>query len=122
MRRSLAITISSAFIASSLVGITGTTATAAPNPVQPDQFGLHVPEIAEGVDPGVTYGSIRIWDSGVTWGQVQQSKNKFWWDGLDRAIGNANAQNVSILYVLGSTPKWAASDKKQGTYPNKGAA
>ena len=47
MRRSLAITISSAFIASSLVGITGTTATAAPNPVQPDQFGLHVPEIAE---------------------------------------------------------------------------
>ena len=123
MRRAMAVTISSAFIASSLVGITAsTTATAAPNPVPPAQFGLHVPEIADGVVPGVSYGSIRIWDSGVTWGQVQQAKNTFWWDGLDRAIGNANDQKVSILYVLGSTPKWAASNKKQGTYPNKGAA
>ena len=26
------------------------------------------------------------------------------------------------MYVLGSTPKWAASNTKQGTYPNKGAA
>ena len=26
------------------------------------------------------------------------------------------------MYVLGSTPTWAASNTKQGTYPNKGAA
>ena len=29
---------------------------------------------------------------------------------------------MSSLYVLGSTPTWAATNKKQGTYPNKGAA
>ena len=29
---------------------------------------------------------------------------------------------TKILYVLGSTPKWAASSTSQGTYPNKGAA
>ncbi len=122
MRRALAVTISSAFLASSLIGLSTTSATAVSNPVLPTQFGMHVPAIAEGVDPGVSYGSIRIWDSGVTWGQVQQAKNKFWWDGLDRAIGNANTQKVSILYVLGSTPKWAATNVKQGNYPNKGAA
>lgn len=122
MRRALALTISSAFVASSVMGLTVTTATAVSNPVKPTQFGLHVPRIADGVDPDVDYGAIRIWDSGVTWGQVQQAKNKYWWDGLDRAIGNANEQKASILYVLGSTPKWAASNKKQGTYPNKGAA
>ncbi len=122
MRRALAVTISSAFLASSLIGLSTTSATAVSNPVLPTQFGMHVPAIAEGVDPGVSYGSIRIWDSGVTWGQVQQAKNKYWWDGLDRAIGNANTQKVSILYVLGSTPKWAATNVKQGNYPNKGAA
>ncbi len=67
-------------------------------------------------------GAIRLWDSGVAWGQVEQKKNQYWWNGLDAAIANANAQNLKILYVLGSTPKWAASNTKQGTYPNKGAA
>ncbi len=122
MRRALAVTISSAFLASSLIGLSTTSVTAVSSPVLPTQFGMHVPAIAEGVDPGVSYGSIRIWDSGVTWGQVQQAKNKYWWDGLDRAIGNANTQKVSILYVLGSTPKWVATNVKQGNYPNKGAA
>jgi hypothetical protein len=83
---------------------------------------MHVPTIATGTDPGVTYGSVRLWDSGVTWGQVQQKKNLYWWNGLDSAIANANEQKVSTLYVLGGTPTWAASNVKQGTYPNKGAA
>jgi hypothetical protein len=58
----------------------------------------------------------------VAWGQVEQKQDKYWWNGLDAAIGNANAQGKQIMYVLGSTPKWAASNTKQGTYPNKGAA
>ena len=97
-------------------------ATPAPNPVSPQQFGFHVPGIANGTDPSIPYGAIRLWDSGVTWGQVEQKDNKFWWNGMDAAIQNANQQNVSIMYVLGSTPTWAASNPKQGTYPNKGAA
>jgi hypothetical protein len=94
----------------------------AAGPVPNTQFGMHIPEISLGVDPGVSYGAIRLWDSGISWGKVQQSKGTFWWTGMDQAIGNANTQNVKILYVLGSTPTWAASNKKQGTYPNKGAA
>ena len=86
------------------------------------QFGLHVPQIANGVVPSVAYGSVRLWDSGTAWGQVEKVKGQYWWDGLDRAISSANTQNVKILYVLGGTPTWAAKDKKAGTYPNKGAA
>jgi hypothetical protein len=70
----------------------------------------------------VSYGAIRLWDSGVAWGQVQQGKNKFWWNGLDASIANSNKQGAEVMYVLGSTPKWAATDLKAGTYPNKGAA
>lgn len=101
----------------------GTVAPAAQAEVeQPAAFGQHIPQIANGFDPTTPYGSIRIWDVGVTWGKVQPSEKKFWWTGLDRAINNARAQGASVLYVLGSTPKWAAKNPSQGTYPNKGAA
>lgn len=85
-------------------------------------FGLHVPGIADGVVPTVDYGSVRLWDAGVSWGQVEQRRGQYWWVGLDHAVQAANAQNAQILYVLGSTPTWAASDRSQGTYPNRGAA
>jgi hypothetical protein len=116
-----------AFIASALsIGLAASVVVASPasadGPINKVQFGMHVPNISIGVDPGVSYGAIRLWDSGVTWGQVQQGKNKFWWNGLDASIANANEQGAEVLYVLGSTPKWAATNKKQGTYPNKGAA
>ena len=95
---------------------------AVPQPVVPEDFGMHIPTISQGTTTSVGDGSVRLWDSGVAWGQVEQKNGKYWWNGLDAAIGNANAQNLKILYVLGSTPKWAASNTKQGTYPNKGAA
>ena len=101
----------------------GTVAPAAQaDPGSPQSFGMHVPQIANGLDPSLPIGTVRLWDVGVTWGKVQPSEKKFWWTGLDRAIQNANTQNASVLYVLGSTPTWAAKNPKQGTYPNKGAA
>jgi len=121
MRKSLVASVAALAIAgTSLVALPAAQAEIQPLPET--AFGMHVPFIADGADPSVTYGSIRLWDSGVTWGQVQQRKNLYWWNGLDSAIANANSQGVSTLYVLGSTPKWAATNKKQGTYPNKGAA
>ena len=120
MRRSIiAAAATVAVVAGSLTVL---PAAHAGGPIPEPFFGMHVPTIANGTDPGVTYGSIRLWDSGVTWGQVEQQKGSYWWTGLDTAIGNANAQKVSTLYVLGGTPTWAATNKKQGTYPNKGAA
>ena len=86
------------------------------------QFGLHIPQIANGVVPTVPYGTVRLWDSGVAWGQIEKSKGDFWWTPLDTAVRAADAQQAKILYVLGGTPTWAASNKKAGTYPNKGAA
>ena len=119
MRRAIIATTASFGLAASIVAA---NPAAAGDPIDKVQFGMHVPNISLGVDPGVSYGAIRLWDSGVAWGQVQQGKNKYWWNGLDASIANANSQGAEVLYVLGSTPKWAASNKKQGFYPNKGAA
>ena len=119
-RRASAIVISALAASGLLLGAVAPAAHAEAEP--PVAFGQHVPLIANGFDPPTPYGAIRIWDVGVTWGKVQPSEKKFWWTGLDRAINNARAQGVSVMYVLGSTPTWAAKDSKQGTYPNKGAA
>jgi len=121
MRRALIAAVASLTVFGSLLASIPAQA-AAPNPVPSTMFGLHVPGIANGVAPSIPYGTIRLWDSGVAWGQVEQSKGQYWWNGLDAAVGNGNLARANSLIVLGSTPTWAASNKKQGTYPYKGAA
>ncbi|MDD3800324.1 MAG: endo-1,4-beta-xylanase [Novosphingobium sp.] len=121
MRRALIAAVASLTVLGSLAATVPAQAAAA-NPVPATMFGLHVPGIADGVTPTVPYGTLRLWDSGVAWGQVEQSNNQFWWNGLDAAVGNGNMAHANSMIVLGSTPTWAASNKKQGTYPYKGAA
>jgi hypothetical protein len=96
-------------------------ASAAPV-VQPELFGQHVAGIASGT-PGTlpvgTVGAIRLWDAGVTWREVETSDNEYNWVKLDAAVRNARALGArEILYTLGSTPQWAASDpnSKLGLY------
>ena len=120
MRRALIAAVASVSLGLGMVGIAAPAMAA--DPVPATDFGLHIPGISTGTDPNTSYGAIRLWDSGVAWGQVNQAKGKFWWNGLDASIGNANQQGAQILYVLGGTPTWSATNKKQGTYPNKGAA
>jgi arabinogalactan endo-1,4-beta-galactosidase len=123
MRRALTaavLTVSLAVTGASLAA--PAMADSSGGPVTDIDFGMHIPQISQGEQATVNEGTVRLWDSGVTWGQVQQKKNQYWWNGLDAAIANANNQNLQILYVLGSTPTWAASSTKQGKYPNKGAA
>lgn len=120
MLRSFTAVAASAALAGSL--IVSAPAASAVNPLPDEAFGMHVPTISLGTDPGISYGSIRLWDSGVAWGQVQQKKNLFWWNGMNDSIARSNEQGAEVLYVLGSTPTWAASNKKEGKYPNKGAA
>ena len=119
MRRTLALIASTGLA----LGVLTLAPAASAEPVAPSDFGLHVTaDPTRAVVPDTAYGSVRLWDLGVSWGKVNPKKGKYWWTGLDRAIANARNQKVSVVYVLGSTPTWAASNKNQGTYPNKGAA
>jgi hypothetical protein len=113
-----------ALVSLATFALIGSTVAAAPamaaNPLPDVQFGMHVPAIANGERPNANIGAVRLWDSGVAWGQVQQKKNLFWWNGMDAAIASANAQNMQITYVLGSTPKWAQKKAPKGNYPYGG--
>jgi hypothetical protein len=123
MRRALTALVLAASMAATALTVAAPASAVTGGPIDDTAFGMHVPQISQGeVTTGVDEGTVRLWDSGVAWGQVNTANGKYWWNGLDAAIQNANNQNMKILYVLGSTPKWAASSTKQGTYPNKGAA
>ena len=83
--------------------------TASARTLGPDFFGLHVASIGAGT-PTISVGAVRLWDAGVRWDQIETKRGKYKWAALDRAVANAQAAGAKdIMYVLGSTPKWAAS-------------
>ncbi len=86
---------------------------------------MHVAGVQDGAwpDSNVPVGSLRLWDSGTAWSQVESTKGSYNWSLLDKAVKNAEAHKTrSILLVLGSTPTWNAKRVKATDYPVPGAA
>ena len=76
--------------------------------IRPDFFGMHDTQIANGSIPTVKLGSIRLWDSGVTWREIETIPGSYDWSALDRAVTNARAEKLRPLLVLGQTPQFHA--------------
>ncbi len=111
------------------------SATASPTPTElpgsapfevTDQIlGMHVAGAHEGAWPDrtVPVGSLRLWDVGTTWAQVETTPGRYDWRALDNALANAERHKVDdVLLVLGPTPSWNASRLRAGDYPVPGAA
>jgi hypothetical protein len=75
-------------------------------------FGVHIPEIALGEWPNIAIGSVRLWDSGTSWRELEPAQDQFDFTKLDAAVAAANARNTPVLYVFGPTAQWAAVDQK----------
>lgn len=94
-------------------------------PIPASIAGLHISGIQDGdwPDANVPFGSVRLWDSGTSWSQIETSPGQYQWDLLDNAVDNAEEHGVDdILLVLGSTPAWNAKRVVVGDYPAPGAA
>jgi len=80
-------------------------------PTGASYFGVHEGGVTRGrwpqVPPG-TVSSVRLWDTGTTWRDVNPAPGVFRWDALDAAVDNAEAHGADVDLVLGSTPQWAA--------------
>jgi hypothetical protein len=71
--------------------------------------------------PKTTVGSIRLWDSGVAWNQIETSPNIYDWTRLDLLVATARLHHAEISLVLGQTPSfWVAEPTKE--HPTCGAA
>ncbi|MFM8530172.1 MAG: GH39 family glycosyl hydrolase, partial [Ilumatobacteraceae bacterium] len=101
----------------------GSAAPVPANGVPASLVGMHVEGAEGGVWPSAPFGALRLWDNGTGWSQIELEPGVFKWDNLEGALENAESKGMSdILYVLGTTPEWAASKVNESDYPQPGAA
>jgi hypothetical protein len=77
--------------------------------VRAEFFGLHVHDLRDNW-PDVPWGSIRLWDSGVSWRQMASGPGALDFSTLDAHVKKARAEHKEIVMVLGVTPRLLASD------------
>ena len=94
-----------------------------PNAVQPSLVGMHIEGAEGGAWASAPFGALRLWDNGTGWSQIETAKGTYKWDNLEGALTNAESKGITdILYVLGTTPEWAAAEVNPDDYPQPGAA
>ena len=83
-------------------------------PVDERFFGLHVlytdkayPDGERSSWPAAKFGSWRIWNSFVSWGELQVSAEQWDFTRLDRYVAWSERAKVEAVYTLGRTPQWA---------------
>jgi hypothetical protein len=67
-------------------------------------FGLH--DASQQAYGRLAFGSIRLWDSGTTWKDLETSPGTYDWSRLDSFVANARAHHVKVMLVLGMTPSF----------------
>jgi len=65
-------------------------------------FGLHDTDPTS--MPLTSMGSIRLWDAGVTWRDIETSPGTYDFTRLDAIVAAAQARGVEVTLVLGMTP------------------
>jgi hypothetical protein len=94
-----------------------------PNAIQRALIGLHIEGAEGGAWASAPFGSLRLWDNGTGWSQIETSQGDYKWDNLEGALENAESKGLTdIVYVLGTTPDWATTEIGESDYPQPGAA
>jgi len=89
-------------------------------PVTPQFFGVHDHDPLSWPDAPV--GSLRAWDSGVTWRLIETSPGSFDFSLLDATVEKAEANGSDVLLVLGQTPEFHATDPASESFYGAGAS
>lgn len=86
--------------------------------IKSDLLGMHVHYLSDDpINTGQKFPAVRLWDNRVRWDQINTAPGVYNWDVLDRVVANAEAVGAEqIVYVLGSTPLWAAK-YPQASFP-----
>lgn len=63
--------------------------------------------------PDHLVGSVRLWDSNTRWADILPSAGQWNFDRMDAYVEQATANHATILYTLGSTPKWASARQNE---------
>ena len=98
-------------------------------PTPPAYFGLHVHHLAVAGPngkltawPSIPFGSLRLWDAGCAWPNLEPRRGEWDFKALDRYVALARRHHVQILLPLALTPAWASSQPGQPSAYGRGAA
>ena len=72
--------------------------------------------------PTVAVGSVRLWDSGVTWRQIEKTAGVYDFTRLDAQVAAARTNGARVLLVLGQTPRFHSTKPGQRSVYGPGAA
>jgi polysaccharide biosynthesis protein PslG len=72
--------------------------------------------------PSARPGSLRLWDSHVTWREIERSPGNFDFSYLDAAISSARRNGSDVLLVLGQTPRFHAQRPNAAAFYGRGAS
>lgn len=80
-------------------------------------FGMHIHKADSSTPwPSIPFGSWRLWDAGVSWKDLEKSKQQWDFSRLDKYAGISKITGVELLLPLGLSPTWAS------TRPNEKSA
>jgi hypothetical protein len=88
--------------------------------INPKSFGIHVRQFGGSdkprtpLHPEIGYKSIRLWDTGTNWRNIERSKGVFDWARLDDLVNKARKSGFEILYCMGQPPNWATGGLTYG--------
>lgn len=102
------------------LGVAGATVTKAPSiasaaggpVIAANAIGMHYINTASSAWPSATHGSVRLWDDGFMWRQLQPKSGAKGWDtralsALDGMLVAAHDRGKDVVVVLGQSPDWA---------------
>ena len=125
VRRLLAVLASAAVAAVGLQALPAAAATAPrlPGAVAPSFFGVHdASPTGRNGWPLTPVGSIRLWDVGVTWRDIEKKQNVYDFTRLDAITREARLRGADVLVVLSQTPRFYASKVRSTDVYGPGAA
>jgi hypothetical protein len=92
-------------------------------PIPVTYFGMHMHRATNGTGwPGVSFGGWRLWDSHVTWQDVEPDRNKWNFGLLDKEIALALAHHVEPIVPLANSPTWASARPQEPSSHQPGGA
>ena len=78
-------------------------------------FGMHDGDAVS--FPAAPVGAVRLWDSGVSWREIETAPGRFDFTRVDAQVNAARAHGASVLLVLGQTPRFHSTKPgKRGSY------
>ncbi len=100
------------------------------NEISASYFGMHFHRLVinKGENKPVTkwpeqlVGSIRLWDTETRWADIAPGAGQWKFDRMDAYVEQAARQQAAILYVLGSTPRWASARPEESCPYGQGCA